>query len=410
MRLLAVLALSIGVTAQQCMNQAFAALSDPYFAWLVKGTASERSSNVTAICASATNPARDGFNKALDDFKTACIPAGDQTSAIALTLNLLNTLLCSTQPNDNAGNDYCLLSLLPLFDSTYFAGLATGGVATPPPLQPVSDDKERFGPLCASTLCNAFIEKEASALLLKLPPGSDPSAANFIRKVTSSNRCACAVKNTPCYGNAVAGGLIGDNGGAKSFIEGKACDSNGILSACARTWVNCENVPLPTCGKPCADGILATVSFRVKNLNYTCVQEKLIDQAIHHIKADVIANLPGLLHTDFDCECSASASPNTGTECKCTVKCLPLATLLNFDLAAIIAKLKKVATALVVPMSRTDDKAPSCQLVQVLASFGSSFELLSVTTNLPSPTPANEGGAASIGVGMSVFALALLVL
>jgi len=312
------------------------------------------------------------------------------------------------------GDHFCILSLLALFDLPYFLGLATAASATalkPPSLQPVADSagdrlNDRQAAMCASSLCNAHIESSAAKLLLLLPElNQNTVAADFIRGTVSRPRCGCAVV-TPCESSLAKADLIVDNGGAQALAD-KACDANGVLSACGRTWVNCENVPPPACAKPCNGGNLAVVNFRLQNLNWTCVTTNTGD-ALKTLRTDVIDNVPGLLDTDFSCECSASASPNTGTECKCTVACMSLATVQHLNLDGALTKLQKHATGGAVATAALDKAVKTCKLTKDNLSFGSSFVLTGVENNFPKAPPNSEKSASStLVMGFSAAVVSL---
>lgn len=384
--------------AATCTEDLLAGLADPGFSWLVSGTVAQRKANVTVICASDVNDAKTNFNTRLTSITTACAPAGaaGQVSAFGLTSNLLNTVLC-----EKKGDDYCLLSMLPLFDMSYFVSLSQADYKSPP-LQPVADSPERQAAMCAAPLCNAYIENMASSLLANLPDTNETDpAASFVRATVSRMRCGCAVMATPCAGTTATNELIVDNSGVKTLIESKACDTNGVLTACARTWVNCESVSPPACARSCNDGILSTIVFRIKNLNWACAQSLLSTDTLRTIRNDVIANVPGLLHTDFSCECGAATAPSTGTQCSCTINCLPLALVKNLNLTGALALLKAKANALVIPTPHIDGAARSCQLSPNLLSFGSSFELVSVQSNFPTSEPSSSS---TLVVGLSVAA------
>jgi len=391
------------VVALDCTTQAGLSLGDPSFSWLVSGSSADRKGNITAICASPSNPARDDFESKLSTFQAACVPPGGESSAIALTLDLLNTILCE-QKQDNGILHYCVLSVLPLFDLGYFFQLSqSGGNYPPPPLQPVGDDPDRQGTMCLSSVCNAHVEQVASSLLAVIPPSS-PLAAQFIRNVVSRTRCGCAVEQVACQNTAMTNALTtASSTGARTFIESQACDANGVLTACARTWVNCENVPLPACAHTCTPGhSLANITFVLKNLDYTCLQTQLTTNVLQTVQSDVIVNVAGLLQTDFSCTCGAATGTNTGTQCNCLITCAALNVVKNLNLPKNLGNLTKHADALVIPTPNLDKQViASCQITQNNESFGSSFQILSLETNFPAPT---ENSASTLIFGMSFVA------
>lgn len=378
-----------------CQQAGLAALTDPAFGWLPSGTSAERADKVASICASDTNPDRTAFNARLDDLNTQCA-SQQANSPLGLTLQLLNTVLCEKK---GTPQHFCVLSLLPLFDINYFLSLQGGDMRTPS-LQAVADDLERQKAMCVSSECNAYLESIVPTLLSNMTAGSPE--ATFIRGTVNRMRCGCAVPNVPCFSTTSTQQLVHDNGaGELSLIDAQACDGTGVVAACARSFVNCESIPLPKCARPCAVGDLATVKFGIKNLNWECLRGELASLALPTIKADVIANVPGLLDSDFGCECAAAAAPATGTQCTCHVTCNALTALKNFDIAARLATLQKHAAAVVVPLPNIDSKVnANCKFTADDLSFGSSFQLISASAN----AAATETNAAS-SVASSLLSL-----
>jgi hypothetical protein len=309
-------------------------------------------------------------------------------------MNMLNTVLCKQKAEKDAPLRYCILSLLPLFDLPYFFSLASGAAPKPPGLANVANSVDRQSLMCESPVCNAFVENLASSVVGQLPDGPNTqAAADFIRGVVSRMRCGCTGIEAPCYKDTVTNGFILDSAGVKSFAEGKACEANGVMSACARTWHNCEAVPKPSCAKPCDKASIATVKFNLKNLNYTCLVEKATD-VLKTVRADALAFVSGLLDEDITCECSAGTA---GTQCTCIVTCTALATLRNMNLAGNLNILKKLADVAVVPTPNLDKAASACKITPDGLSFGNTFELVSVETSFP-----DEGASSTLFVGASV--------
>jgi len=314
------------------------------------------------------------------------VPAGTDstTSALGVMVGLLNSVLCEQKGDNIEEVRYCILSLLPLFDLNYFLGLASGGSFTVPPLQPVGDDPDRQSAMCVSSVCVGFVENIASSLLAKLPATPTAAAASdIIRGTVSCMRCGCTGVENPCEGTTVTTALISSSSGSQSLIESAACDTNGMITECARTWINCENVPPPQCAQPCAKGSLATVQFVIQNLDWNCLQTLLTTATMKIIRADVIANVKGLLDTDFDCDCGVATAPTTGTQCTCNVTCSTLALVKNVDLTTSFGNLTELAAALVIPTPNLDKATSTCKLVPNDFSFGSSFQVVSVKTNFP---------------------------
>jgi hypothetical protein len=289
-----------------------------------------------------------------------------------------------------------------LFDLPYFLQLSQAGDFVAPSLQSVGDDADRQKAMCASSICNAFIENNASALVAQLPVSPETeTASNFIRTTVSRMRCGCAVRTKACASTKEKELLITDTSGVKSFIEATTCDDKGALMACARTWVNCENVPLPACARTCTQGNLASIKFRVKNLDWQCLQTKLTTTTFQTIREDVIANVPGLLHTDFGCECDAATAPKTGTECTCNVTCNALSAVRNLDLSGTLSIFEKHVAAVVIPTPTLDKIASVCRITPGITSFGDSFELISLETNFPSD---KTSASSTLVLGLSVVA------
>jgi len=405
----------VGVVADtaNCTNYALASVTDSGFNWLIKGNSTERYDNVSVICASASNPARDNLNQRLSDLVNACVPAGvgSTTSALGVMVSLLNTVMCEQKTDANQLR-YCLLSLLPLFDMTYFLSLASGGgtTFTIPPLQPVGDDLDRQTAMCVSPVCVAYVENLASSLLSQLPPSPAAStASDFIRGTVSRMRCGCTGVANPCESSVVTSSLISNTGGVQSFVEATACDSHGMPTDCARTWITCENVPPPQCAKPCAPGNIATVNFQINNLDWNCLQTLLAGNTLKIIRADVLANIPGLLDTDFECACGAVATSATGTQCTCNVTCATLALVQNVDLVKRFASLATNAAALVIPTPNLDKAVTTCKVVPSNFSFGSSFQLLSATTTLPKAVDTSASSTSLVGLSVVAVLFTSLV-
>jgi len=300
---------------------------------------------------------------------------------------------------------YCLLSLLPLFDMNYFLSLASGGgtTFTIPPLQPVGDSTDRQTAMCVSPVCVAYVENLASSLLSQLPPSpASAVASDFIRGTVSRMRCGCTGVANPCEGSVMTKNLISSSGGVNSFIDSADCDSNGIPTACARTWITCEIVPPPAGAKPCAPGNSANVKFAINNLDWNCLQTLLAGNTLKIIRADVLANIPGLLDTDFDCSCGAEVAPATGTVCTCNVTCATLALVQNVDLDKRFLTLASNAAALVIPTPNLDKATSTCKVVPNGFSFGSSFQLLSAQTTEAKAT--DTSASSTLAVGLSVLA------
>lgn len=387
--------LAVGVQGS-CTTDGIDALGDPYFNWIIKGSNDERSNNVSAICASADNTARTNFNARLKTLLTSCVPAGTNvnTSAFGVTAALLDRVLC-VQKGDVAR--YCVLSLLPLFDQNYFFQLATGSIQVPP-LAPVLDViSEKYQAMCASDVCSSFIENIVPGLLTRLPDTPEATiAAEFIRKTVNRMRCGCVGKVDPCQSTRVRDALIKDG----RFIETAACNADGIPTECARNWITCEEIPVPTCAKQCTQRNLATIKFTLKNLDYACVTT---NNALALIKRDVTANVPGLLVDDFTCACGAAVAPAVGTTCECNVTCANLATLQNLDLTKQFALLSTRATAITVFTPSLDKLLATCKISATAedSSIGSSFVLESATF---APAP-DQSGAAHVAGLSAVFAL-----
>lgn len=407
MRFFALTSAAAVVVSATCQEAGYGAIADPAFSWLPSGTSAERAAKVASICASETNSDRTAFNTRLNDLSTQC--SAGQNSSFGLTIQLLNTVLCQQRGQPQ---HYCILSLLPLFDLGYFASLQ-GGDMSPPSLQAVADDSDRQQTMCVSSECNAYLESVAPSVLSSVP--ADSPQAKFVRSVVSRMRCGCAVPNVPCYSSAITKDLVNDNGaGVKTLIDAQGCDGKGVVTACARSFVNCESFPAPKCARTCASGDLATVKFAVRNLNWECLQGILGSLSLPTIKADVIANVPGLLDSDFGCDCAAAAAPGKGTECTCHVTCNALAILKNFDITARLATLKRHAAALVLPLPSIDTLAnASCKLTLDDVSFGSSFELISTSSNaaaLLADTSAAGGGTMMAWSVMAVVGCGVLSL
>jgi hypothetical protein len=244
--------------------------------------------------------------------------------------------------------------------------------------------------MCESPICNAFVENLAATVVAQLPIGPNTqAAADLIRGTVSRMRCGCTGIDAPCYSTVVTKELLVDTAGVKSFVESKACDAGGMLTACARTWVTCENVPPPVCAKPCAKDSIATITFNLKNLNYACLVTKVPD-VLKTVRADILAVVPGLLDGDFTCACDTAPAPTVGTQCTCEVTCAGLAILRNINFPGNLDLLKKFATLAVVPAPTLDKEASTCKIVNDAFSFGSSFELVSLETNYPQPNSASS--------------------
>jgi hypothetical protein len=404
MRLLALVALGVGLAAADCSGEAVNALGDASFSWLLTGNSDARRTAVTNICASPSNPARDSFNARLTTLTTACIQS--QTSAFGLTVNLLNAVLCEKHGPVGADPQFCVLSLLPLFDLSYFMSLSTGAAFVPPPLGPVADTPDRQNAMCGSSVCNAFIETMASNLIAQMPNSPETAvAAGFIRGTVSQMRCGCAVRTTSCFSTKERATLIVDTTATPTFIEANACDATtGALTACARTWANCQAVQMPACARTCTAGDIATIKFRIKNLNYDCLKTQLGAEFLGTIKTDVIAMVPGLLASDFGCSCVGGV----GTECTCSVTCTALHLVRNLDLAGTLDILKVLAAAGFLPTPKLDELVSTCKLTPDLLSFGTSFELVSASTNFPLPEEQKAAASAlTLGFGSIVVSFCL---
>jgi len=322
-------------------------------------------------------------------------------------VSLLNSVLCEQKSDIIVPTArYCVLSLLPLFDFNYFIGLATGGgtTFTVPPLRPVADEEthDRQTAMCESPICVAFVENLASTLLARLPVSDTVVAASaFIRGTVSRMRCGCSGVENPCHSGVVENALIATTNGVRAFADGQGCDANGMVTECARTWITCDDVPPPVCAKPCVKGDIATIKFGITNLDWTCLQTALAGNTMKILRADVIANVKGLLDTDFDCTCEVAVAPAAGTVCTCDVTCKLLNLVKNVDLVSSFGSLKRLATALVIPTPNLD-KASTCKVITGDQSFGSSFVVLSTSTNFG--TMADNSAAHPLLVGLSVVA------
>jgi len=378
---------------------------------LLGGTAADRKGNVTAICQPAPNAARDYFNQKLSDVTTACIPAsvGGQTSAFGVTLKLLDTVLCEQRAPVGGELRYCVLSILPLFDMLYFVNLATSGVLNPPSLATVAASLDRQTAMCESSVCNAFVEQTASATISNLPQGPNTAAAaDYIRTTVNRMRCGCSVLDKPCHHPTVSSELIEvDANGKRQFKAGKGCGEDGQMTACARVFHVCEKVPKPTCEKPCTKRDIATVVFNLKNLNYDCLLTAIPAPAtLDTIKADVIANIPGLTLSDFDLTCGVNPAPGTGTQCKLVITCSSLVTLANMNFPLNLVTLQKHAAALVVYAPAIDQAVfATCKIVPNADSFGYGFEIVSLETKFT-----EDSAASTLLVGVSVASSLLLSL
>jgi len=395
-----------GVSAQSnCQTTATQALSDPTFAWLITGTSGQRASNVTAICASDNNPTRTGFNSQLTAIQSACVPGGaaSDSTGLAMALQVMDSILC--QQRDGY---YCLLSFLPLFDETYMIQVASSLSFVNPNLNVVGDTPDLQAAMCKSDTCYYLIEQTAEEQLLALPVSSTTtSLIPNVRFAISRMRCGCWASNTPCQSTASQNALIqvDQSTGAKSFTAA-ACDANGQITNCARDFMVCNDMAAPACAKgACSSGNLATVTFVLSNLDWTCYSNLMSSvgagAAINTIKKDVEANIRKLIDTDFSCTCGATAAPGTGTQCTCSVTCMEIATIAQVELGTSLAEIQKLATATVVASPNLDAALGfQCQVTSDQLGQGNHFAIASVQTNLPAQA---AGGATGLVVGFSVM-------
>jgi hypothetical protein len=291
----------------------------------------------------------------------------------------------------------------------YFVNLATSGVLNPPSLATVAASLDRQTAMCESSVCNSFVEQLASATISNLPQGENTAAAaDYIRTTVNRMRCGCSVLEQPCHHPAVSGELIEkDSAGKQQFKPGKGCDDNGQMTACARVFHICEKIPKPTCEKPCTKKDIATVVFNLKNLDYNCLLTALPAPAtLDTIKADVIANIPGLTLSDFELTCGVNPAPGTGTQCKLVITCGSLATIRNMNFPLNLVTLQRHAAALVVFAPAIDQAAANtCKIVPNTESFGYGFEIVSLETKFT-----EDSAASTLLVGVSVVSSLVLSL
>jgi hypothetical protein len=249
--------------------------------------------------------------------------------------------------------------------------------------------------MCASPVCVAWIESTAAKLLTQLPATTEGTQAkDFIRATTGRMRCGCTGVEKPCFAPEVTGAMIAPDG--RTLIEEKACTADGNLWLCARSYVNCDGLPIPVCVKPCTGQNIITVKFRLKNLDWMCFEKEV--EPLDKLREDVVVNVVGLLKSDIICACTALAAG--GTECTCNVVCGALARLRDINLEASFNRLRLHAEVLVVP-TPTLDKSTRCKVTVGPESFGTSFEFVSIETNFPEEA-AQAASASSLVVGLPI--------